>query len=156
MESTTYKPSGYGTMQIGEAERPFHVGTQQGEVFAQLPNRVRPDGRPMSLAAYGELFNPQNLSEHTLSGGDVRDFLYSALASGCEVDGLPVDFTPTQVGYWIDDADAMEVSKPFKEMGAQIMKRYHRQLERLKNEEAPTTTTTKTGPKKPKKTAATP
>jgi hypothetical protein len=142
---TNTKPSGYGTMEIGEAERPFHVGTNQGELFCLLPNRQREDGRPMALGTYGELFSPQSLSEATLSGGDVRDFVYSALASGCEIDGLPVDFTPTEVGYWIDDAEASEVSKPFKEMLAQVVKRYQRQLDRLKNAEAPTAT--KKGPK---------
>lgn len=138
MEATTYKPSGYGTMLIGEAERPFHIGTNQGEAFCSLSNRLREDGRPMSLAAYGELFSPQNLSEANLSGGDVRDFVYSALVSGCEVEGQEVAFTPSQVGYWIDDASADEVGKPFKMMLDQVVKRYQRQLERSKNGEAPT------------------
>lgn len=152
MESSTYKPSGYGIMQIGGAARPFHIGTNQGQIFCSLGARQREDGRPMSLTAYGELFNPQNLSEAELSGGDVRDFVYSALVSGCEVDGLAVDFAATQVGYWIDDADAAEVSKPFKEMLTQVVRRYQRQLERLKNDEAPTQPKAKAGPKKTKAT----
>jgi hypothetical protein len=91
----------------------------------------------MSLQDYGKLFSPTTLRDVAISGGDVRDFIYSALVSGAEVDKVEVDFTPTEVGYWIDDADPDEVSKPFKEMLNQLLRRYERQLERLKNAEAP-------------------
>lgn len=132
------KPNGYGTMHIGGQERPFHVGLNQGGIFQQLHHRKGEDGHAMSLKAYGELFSPQRLSLNLLSADDARDFIYSALASGYQVDGLRVDYTPFQVGFWLDDAEADEAAKPFNEMLTQLKKRIDQQLERVKNDEAPT------------------
>lgn len=131
------KPSGYGTMQIGGQERPFHVGINQGEIFAELPHRRGEDGRPLSLRAYGELFSLDRLKENDLTGADLRDFVYSALASGYAVDGARLDFNHVQVGHWLDDADADEAAKPLKEMVAQFVKRAERAVARAKNDPAP-------------------
>lgn len=134
------KPSGYGLMQIGPGDEnlPFHVGFNQGEVFASLPNRRGEDGHPLSVKGYGELFSPARLQANELSAADVRDFVYSALVSGHEIDGLKVGFTPSQVGLWIDDAETDEVMKPLREMVAQLIKRIERTAERAKNVPAPT------------------
>lgn len=134
------KPSGYGLMQIapGNESLPFHVGFNQGEVFAGLPNRRGEDGQPLSVKAYGELFSPARLQANELSAADVRDFVYSALVSGHQIDGLEVGFTPSQVGLWIDDAETDEVMKPLREMVAQLIKRIERTAERAKNALAPT------------------
>lgn len=140
------KPNGYGTMQIGGQERPFHVGTNQGEVFASLQHRRGEDGRPMSLHAYSDLFSLDRLRNNELTGADLRDFVYSALVSGYEVDNMRPDFGHMQVGYWLDDAEAEEAGKPLQEMIAQFVKRVERAAQRAKNAPAPKSAKTK-GPK---------
>lgn len=147
------KPNGYGTMQIGGQERPFHVGLNQGGIFQQLHHRKGEDGHAMSLKAYGELFSPPRLARNELSADDARDFVYSALASGYQVDGLRVDFTPMSVGFWIDEADAEEIAKPFTEMLAQLTRRMQQQQERAGNAEAPTTKTAAGRKSSPKRLA---
>jgi hypothetical protein len=138
MEVISNKPSGYGTMQIGGVEnRPFHIGIQQGELFCRMPERRDAEGRPMSLQAYGELFGLEALRTLSFSIGDLRDFVYSALVSGAEVDGLPFDYSPAQVGYWLDEADDLEASKPMRELVRQFQVRFERQQERSKNGTAP-------------------
>jgi len=142
------KPNGYGTVELDTA-RPFHIGTNQGEIFCRLPERRDAEGRPMSLQAYGALFGLDALRTLSFSIGDLRDFVYSALASGAEIDGLPLDFTPAQVGYWLDEADELEAAKPMRELIRQFQVRYERQQERSKNAAAPTPTAA-AGPKTPK------
>lgn len=142
------KPAGYGTMHLGGQERPFHVGFEQGAIFCKLRNRLNPeDGTPMSLKAYGDLFNPLTKPQERLSGEDIRDFVYSALKSGAEEDGLPVDYSARMVSQWIDQSDdPQQAAKPLEEMYRQMTARVERQVERLKNAAAPS----KPGPK-PKK-----
>jgi hypothetical protein len=145
---TTKDIPGYSTMEIPSGvERPFHVGIQQGEIFASLENRRRPDGRSMSLKDYDKLFSAESLSKQELSGGEVRDFIYSALVMGAMLDKLPIDFEPQDVALWIDISDPQQISKPFSEMLRQVMVRFNQQLERAKNAQAPLTMT-EVGPKK--------
>lgn len=128
MNST--KPNGYGTLTLGESTYPFHVGLNQSEVYCDL--------RKVSLKEYNEAFAPQRLQEQKLSAGELRDFVYSSLVAGAQVDGLEVDFTNLDVGNWIDEElDATEVTKPLNEMLNQLVRRATRQAERLKNAEAP-------------------
>lgn len=133
----TSKPSGYGTAFLGAAERGFHVGYNQGGIFCRLPHRLDNEGHPLSLKAYGELFSLDNIKNLALSVDDVRDFVYSALASGCQLDKLPLDFTPEDVGFWLDEAPEEEPAKIFKAMGEQTVRRFQQQLERAKNAQAP-------------------
>lgn len=123
------KPSGYGLISIGGQERPFHVGTHQGDVFQRL--------RGVSLKEYGELFSLSNLQAQNLQGGDIADFLYSALVAGAEWDGLRVEFTHIHVRAWSDDAPADEVARPLLEMLNQSLLRAQREAERLGNGPAP-------------------
>lgn len=131
------QPQGYLTIG-GTEQRPFHVGYNQGAIFARLPNRVDEEGRPLSVKAYGELFSLSAIRDLSLSLEDVRDFVYSALASGAMVAKQPVDFTADEVGYWLDEADELDVAKVFTEMGEQTVRRFQNQLERAKNAQAPT------------------
>ena len=127
------KPSGYGLMQIGGQERPFQIGTNQGDVFQRL--------RHVSLKDYGMLFSPAALQAEALTGGDLRDFVYSALVAGYENDGARVDFSHLDVGNWIDDApfeDSGEVVKPLTEMLQQLIRKAELAAERAKNAAAPT------------------
>lgn len=136
------KPNGYGLMQLGGQERPFHVGLEQAEIFSRLANRLDPaTGRGMSISAYNNLFSLDVLRENKLEAGDLRDFVFSALASGAIEDGLPVDFTPRMVSQWIDDADdPTQPARPLLEMLAQAQQRWERQAERLKNAAPPKAT----------------
>lgn len=130
---STAKPSGYGTLQLGGQERPFQVGTNQGDIFQRL--------RQVSLKEYGALFSPAALQAEVLTGGDLRDFVYSALVAGYENDGLPVDFSHLDVGNWIDDApleDGEQVVKPLTEMLHQLVRKAGLAADRAKNAEAPT------------------
>lgn len=132
------KPSGYGTLLLGSQERPFHVGVNQAEVFTTLQHRRGEDGRPMSLHDYSELFSLDRLRNNELSAADFRDFVYSALVSGYQIDGMRPDFSHTQVGFWLDDAIPDEAGKPLHEMITQFTKRIERAIERAKNAQAPT------------------
>ena len=130
---STAKPSGYGAMQIGGQERPFQVGTNQGDIFQRL--------RHVSLKDYSALFSPAALQAEALTGGDLRDFVYSALVAGYENDGLPVDFSHLDVGNWIDDApleNGGEVVKPLTEMLQQLVRKAGLAADRAKNAAAPT------------------
>ena len=141
------KPSGYGTMQIGGQERPYQVGTNQGDVFCRLHHRKDDTGAPLSLKAYSELFSPARLGKQQLTGGDLRDFIYSALAAGYDNDGLRVDFSAFDVGNWLDDADDdKELVKPLQTMLAQLVRRAELAAERAHG----------TAGKKPKAPAKTP
>jgi hypothetical protein len=132
------KPSGYGLMLIGSQERPFHVGVNQSEIFATLQHRRGEDGRPMSLHEYSELFSLERLRNNELTPSDFRDFVYSALVSGYQVDNMRPDFSHMLVGHWLDDASPDEAGKPLQELIAQFTKRIERAIERIKNEQAPT------------------
>ena len=134
----TAKPSGYGAMQIGGQERPFQIGTNQGDVFQRL--------RHVSLKDYGAMFSPAALQAEALTGGDLRDFVYSALVAGYENDGLRVDFSHLDVGNWIDDApleESGEVVKPLTEMLQQLIRKAELSADRAKNAAAPTLTVAK-------------
>ena len=148
------KPSGYGSMQFGGQDRPFQVGTNQGDIFCRLPHRRGDDGKPMSLVAFSELFGIHSLQAQSLTGGDLRDFVFSALAAGYENDGLRVDFTPQNVGNWIDEPDtvAEEVTKPITAMLEQMVRRAEHAAQRAKNAPAPTPAKAK-GPKASRRTA---
>jgi hypothetical protein len=132
--------AGSGKMIIGGAERPFHVGFKQGAILARLPYYQTENGRPMSLAAYNELFSLSALSRLQFGFDDYGNFIYSALVAGCQLQQVPVDFTPEQVLDWIGEADDTEAAKPFKEMAAQALARAQAQIERAKNDPAPTMT----------------
>lgn len=142
----TTKPSGYGTIDIGGSLRGFHVGTAQAEIFSSMDARRDAEGRPMSLQAYSDLFELDALRTLSFGIGDFRDFVYSALVSGAQIDGLEVDFTHKDVGFWLDEADNAEAAKPMRELVRQYKVRYDRQQERAKNAPAPTPAT-KAGPK---------
>lgn len=102
----------------------------------------------MSLKAYGDIFNIESLSQSKLLPSDLYDFIYSALVSGANEDGVYVDFTPRIVSQWLPEADDDEASKPLLEMLDQTKRRIERQLERAKNGPAPTTGAKAKKPKK--------
>ena len=127
------KPSGYGTMQLGDQDRPFQVGTNQADIFCNLQHR-KADGRALPLLDYYQLFG----STDTLLGAPLRDFVFSALVAGYQNDGHRVDFTHLDVGNWIDEGDDEEVAKPLNVMLEQIHRKVDRAAERTKNTAPPT------------------
>lgn len=85
------------TILIGGQARVFHVGTNMGAIFCDLQH--------LTLAQYGNLF--ANINELGMSGR--RDFLYAALRAGAERLGQVADFTPADVGDWMDAPDFEQV-----------------------------------------------
>lgn len=79
------------TITIGGQARPFHVGTNQGDIFCKLQG--------LTLAQYAATFTDVS----NLGLGAQRDFLYSALRAGAERQGQPVNFTALEVGDWLDE-----------------------------------------------------
>ena len=122
-------------MQIGGQDRPFEVGTNQGEIFCTLPNRRDAEGRAMTLADYYALFTDVG----RLIGGPLRDVVYSALLAGYEAHQMRVDFTAGDVGRWIDapETPAGEVAKPLQTMLAQLQAKAEAEEGRAKNGLAP-------------------
>jgi hypothetical protein len=104
-------------MLIGGQERPFSVGTNQADLFCNLPSQKQ-DGKALTLAEYYDLFG----NTARLLGGPYRDFLYSALLAGADRAGIELDFERLDVGEWMDDpnTDPAELAKPLNEMLAQL------------------------------------
>lgn len=125
------------TIFIGSAERVFHVGTNQGDIFCRLQN--------LSLAQYAATFSDIG----GLGLGAQRDFLYSALRAGAEKAGQPVDFTATEVGDWMDEPtyNAADTLTPVvTALGAQFAAKAAYQKERdAKKANTPTPTPDATG-----------
>jgi hypothetical protein len=84
-----------GTINIGGAERRVKLGTNATAEFCRL--------HKIGLNEFGERFATMQL-------GDVRDLLYCALWSGS---GGQVDFTPFEVGDWLDEGDSFEQAIAF-------------------------------------------
>lgn len=109
------------TVSIGGQDRPFHVGTNQGDIFCRLQG--------LSLAQYAATFSDIG----GLGLGAQRDFLYSALRAGAEKAGYQVDFTATEVGDWMDEPayNAAEALTPVvTALGAQFAAKAAYQKER--------------------------
>jgi len=116
-------------MQVGGQDRPYHVGTNQGEIFCRLQN--------LTLVGYGKL-----LSDLTQFGfGARRDLVFSALKAGYERVGMRLDFTHLTVGDWMDAPDYDEVATVgavIEALGAQFEQRAAYQAEQAaKNAPAP-------------------
>lgn len=122
---------------IGGQARPFHVGTNQGDIFCTLQG--------LTLAQYAVTFTDIS----TLGLGAQRDFLYSALRAGAEKQGLPLSFTAADVGDWMDEPDyalATTLTPVLNALGAQFAAKTAFQKERAaKNALSPTTEPDATG-----------
>lgn len=122
----------------GQPSRPFHVGTNQGDIYCTL--------RGISLAEYAATFSDIS----TLGLGAQRDFLYSALRAGAEKAGLPFDVTNLEVGDWLDQPDyvAAECLGPvIAALGQQFAAKaaYQKQRDAAKNAPTPPVTSDATG-----------
>lgn len=145
---------GYGQLVLGGITRPFHVGTNQTAIFCDLRKMDLMDYNDMftslmpTVAESGEVLPPKR---RYLSPAENRDFLYSSLAAGAQNERLPVDFTPEEVGNWLDapDEDSAEIAKPLQMHIRLMQQRLDQHLARLGNVVAP-----KPGPAKKAKAKA--
>ena len=116
------------SIQLGGQDRPFHVGTNQGDIFCKLQG--------LTLQEYAAVFN----DVAALGFGVQRDFLFSALKAGYEKLGLRLDFTHLTVGDWMD-APEYDAGATFGvvlgALGDQFNARAAFQQERAKNAPAP-------------------
>ena len=150
---------GAGRITIGGGLRPFHVGTNQTAIFCQLQGLDYDDYNRLLLEVVGnaslkqqaktkgEAFVAKGRKE--LTAAEHRDFLFSSLVAGAENEGQPIDFTPRDVGNWLDEADANEAARPFL-MQVKLMAE---RLQRLQPGNLPALPPTKKGKQgRPKKT----
>jgi hypothetical protein len=151
--------TGEQTMQIGGAERPFHIGTLQTAIFCELA----PAG--FDLQDYHQLFTQIGVNQFyaqqarekgepftptgrkALTPTENAHFLYSALAAGLRREKQPVSFSVDDVMGWIDDiensedeAALQEAAKPFAVHYALLTQKLDRQAKRAGNALAPTAT----------------
>jgi hypothetical protein len=128
------------TILIGGQDRPFHVGTNQGDIFCRLQG--------YTLAQYAATFSDIS----TLGLGAQRDFLYSALRAGAERAGQQVAFTATEVGDWMDEPDyeaGATLAPVIAALGAQFAAKAEYQKQRdAKNAGAPAMEPTSSDPNK--------
>ncbi|MBC6988933.1 hypothetical protein [Hymenobacter sp. BT491] len=138
---------GTGTINLGGAVRPFHVGTNQTRIYCELHD--------LSLEQYNEQMGVDALQKGLKLGAAI-DFLYSALASGAQNNGLPIDFDPTTVGQWMDEAEEspeqlQEIGKPVAMYIELIKERANRYLAQRGNAPAPMRVSKPAPAPKPKK-----
>jgi hypothetical protein len=148
---------GEGTMQIGGAERPFYIGTRQTAIFCELQKgdfdlqdynnllgQVVGNSLNAAQAREGhEAYAPAGRKE--LKPGELRDFIYSALAAGAKRAGYSADFDPDTIADWIDEAESTEVVKPLTLHIRLLAQRLARQAERPGNVPAPALKATRGG-----------
>lgn len=84
-----------GSIKLGGVERRVKLGTNATAEFCRM--------HKIGLSEFAERFATMQL-------GDIRDLLYCALWSGA---GGSVDFTPFEVGDWLDDEGAFEQAISF-------------------------------------------
>lgn len=104
---------GYGLMHLGDADRPYYLGTFQARVFCEH--------RGVELDAYQQAVAAMTGERGLLDSILICDLVYSALVAGARRDKLDVDFTADDVVFWVDEAQPDELRKLFdtaRSMGA--------------------------------------
>ncbi|SDY97527.1 hypothetical protein [Hymenobacter psychrophilus] len=101
---------GYGRLHIGGQERPLHWGTYQARTYCELAG-IELDAYQQAVA---DLFSQGGLTATVALSG----LVYSALRAGSRRDGQEPDFTPDDVLFWVDEADAAELGKAFAVLAA--------------------------------------
>jgi hypothetical protein len=93
---------GETSVEMGGRLRALKFGTNATALFCSM--------HKVSLAGFGELFSAGNITP-----AHYRDLIYCALVSGQR--GTPVDFTPEDVGDWIDDMSQESLEGVFAVVG---------------------------------------
>lgn len=86
---------------IGGSVRPFKFGFNAIDIFCHE--------RALTLAQFTACI--EKLSNGNGSPGELRDIIYAGLAGGALTNGIPVSFTNTEVGDWMDELPAEELKK---------------------------------------------
>lgn len=136
---TTPTLRGSGKLLLGGQERPFSVGTNQADIFCNLPSQKQ-QGKALTLAEYYDLFG----NTARLLGGPYRDFVYSALLAGADRAGVELELSRLDIGELMDDPDTdpAELAKPLNEMLAQLSAKAEANAARQKKASSKAKTTT--------------
>ena len=90
-------------MNIGKENRPVKFGINQSIIFCKL--------RGITISKMSDVID--NIVKNEVDGSEVRDFLYSALKDGARKEKQTFDFTPEDVGDWMEDVDLEELESFF-------------------------------------------
>ncbi len=93
---------------IGGKKRPFRFGWNAIDIFCQ--------GKGITIEQYGT----QGIAA---TPGDVRSMVYAGLVGGCLSNKQEVDFTPYDVGDWLDEIGAEGIENIMKLISAGYSKK---------------------------------
>jgi len=100
---------GITEIKIGGKLRPIKFGTNSTALLCEL--------RGITLKDMGVMFSEDRIKNNEITGGEIRDMIYSGLVSAARSKGIEVDFDQYMVGDWIDEMDANELVKAFDVLG---------------------------------------
>ena len=106
------KLRGYTEVVIGGKKRPVKFGTNQTILFNQH--------RGITLKEYAGIFKKDRLKNMEFDGSEIRDLAWSGLKGGALYENQEFDFTPEDVGNWIDDAKQGIVAEIFTAMMSRL------------------------------------
>lgn len=90
-------------MNIGGENRPVKFGINQSILFCQL--------RGITINMMDATI--QRIVKNEVDGSEIRDLLYSALKDGARKEKKPFEFTPEDVGDWMEDVNQDELQEFF-------------------------------------------
>lgn len=93
-------------MIIGGEDRPLKFGVNQSILYCELRN-VPINQMDKDI---------QNFAVGNTSGAEIRDMLWSALKDGARKAGNAFDFTPEDVGDWMEEVNEENFKEFFTEM----------------------------------------
>lgn len=96
---------GESQIEIGGKVRSLKFGTNATALFCEL--------HKIGLGGFATLFSAENLTP-----AHYRDLIYCALVSGARKNKEAVDFSPEDVGDWIDDLTEAQLASIFDVFGA--------------------------------------
>ena len=97
----------YTEAEIGGKKRPLKFGINQTEIFCKT--------RGITAGEFIEMFTEEKLNALALTGGEVRDLVWSGLKDGARFKKQEFKYTPEDIGDWIDEM-SMKDPKKFQEV----------------------------------------
>lgn len=102
------KERGFGSLNIGDQERGYHIGTYQSKVFCNV--------RGVELKQYLDemaRYDSYTKSESLEKAQWVCDYVYSALVAYAKIKKHSIDFDADDVTFWVDTTPLTETAKVF-------------------------------------------
>lgn len=99
------KIQGLAEINIGGKMRPMKFGTNATAILCEK--------RGCMLKDIIGMFSPEKINNQEITGGEIRDLIWSGLVAGAKSKNIDVDFNEFNVGDWIDQLDADELKKAF-------------------------------------------